>query len=347
MKKKMFLFLAVSFVFLGFSCQNQSFDTTTITTTESETSIIKTEEKLKETVYTEFIINTHDWTNPKESIETLNRIIDLHEEYQMPVDIYLDDQVTQIFQDQAPELIERLKNSSFVAVSYHLRPPYPYYWDYDWLGLDKMNQSELNDLLLNYEEHKIDLVTGQPTIEPGGYQLLKDLMGYPPYVATVMGGRKVAPLLAKIYKDKGAMFSMTHSGTTGWKEMENGLWMRPEDLEVKVYETKKRQSCDDILTESLADITTDRPAFLNLKWHEDNFYTSGTPWGAVYSSSVNAKDLLYPPYDLSQAMVGVKTKNETEQAEQWIRYEECLIYVKDHPEIFTAINARDLSEMME
>ena len=328
--------LIFSLSVFGFGCQTFSLST--------PSAEVKT---LDKTVYTAFIINTHDWTNPEESMVVLNKVVDLHEEYQIPVDIYLDDQVTQIFQDQSPELIERLKNSSYVAVSYHLRPPYPYFWDYDWLGWDEMNQSELNNLLLNYEEHKIDLVTGQPTNEPGGYQLLKDLFGYPPYVAAVTGSPKVIPLLAKIYKDKGAIFSVTHAGTTGWQDQENSLWMRPEDLEVKVYENKSRKSGEQILVEALDELSETRPVFLNLKWHENNFYTSGTPWGSVYAPNKKDEDFLSPPYDLSKAMIGVKVKTDAEQAEQWLRYEECLIYVKNHPEIFTAINARNLAEMIE
>lgn len=328
-----FNFLSLCLLF-GFGCSD-----TTSTTSDNSVDTVPVG-SLKKTVYTDFIINTHDWTNPTESIATLNKIVDLHEKYQLPVDIYLDDQVTQIFATQAPELIERLKTSSVVAVSYHLRPPYPYYWNYDWLGFDKMNSEEIETTLRDYEEHKIDLATGQPTDEPGGYQFLKDLMGYAPYAAVVSGGKKVAPILTDIYKEKGAVFNVTHSGTTVWGKAKDGLWLRPESLEVKVYETKSRESGEDILTTALGKLGDTRPAFLNLKWHENNFYTSGTPWEPVYSK-------INPPYDLSQAMIGVTVKTQAEQDEQWTRYEECLSYVKDHPEIFTAINARDLVEMIK
>ena len=350
-----FCFLTVGLLF-SFGCSQNSNQTTTNTNSvipannNSQTEVSNTVpsiDSLNKTVYTAFIINTHDWANPELSIATLNKIIDLHEEYQTPVDIYLDDPVVQIYQEQAPDLIERLKTSPYVAVSYHLRPPYPYYWDFDWLDLDKMKNNDLATLLLNYEEHEIDLSTGQPTIEPGGYQLLKDLMGYPPYTAVVMGSRKVMPLLAEIYKDKGALFTLTHSGTTGWGEVQNGLWMRPESQEVKVYEPRGRKSGEDILTENLAQIGTNLPAFMNLKWHEDNFYTSGTPWGPVYWTDEKERGTLSPPYDLSQAMVGVKVKTQAEKDEQWTRYEECLSYVKNHPEIFTAINAKELTNMFE
>lgn len=350
MKKILFSLLTFSLLF-GFGCSQKDESSPPIDN-ETSTPPITSNFTLQKTVYTDFVINTHDWTDPEKSIATLNKIIDLHEKYQLPVDIFLDDQVTQVFKAQYPglqnpDIIERLKTSSYVAVSYHLRPPYPYYWDYDWLGLDEMSDAEIEKTLRDYEEHKIDLVTGQPTDEPGGYQLLKDLLGYAPYTAVVMGSKKVMPILAEIYKEKGAVINVTHSGTTAWGETQYGLWMRPEDLEVKVYEQpSSHKTGEKILTDALATLPATRPVFINLKWHENNFYTSGTPWGSVYSSVANAKDMLYPPYDLSQAMVGVKVKTSAEQAEQWTRYEECLSYVKDHPEIFTVINARDLVGMV-
>lgn len=301
----------------------------------------------EETVYTSFIINTHDWVNPEESTETLNKIIDLHEKYEIPVDIYLDDQVIQVYLEQAPELLERLKTSDYVAVSYHVRPPYPYYSNYDWYGLSDLDSDELKELLTDYEEHSIDLETGEPTDDPGGYELLKDILGYPPYVATIMGDSEVSQTLAEIYKEKGALFTVVHGKTTGFGESQQGLWLRPESLEIKVYEEKSEKTGEAVLTEALEELGTDTTSFLNLKWHENNFYTSGTTWGPIYWADKQEKGLLYPPYDLSKAMENVVIKTEDQKEEQWERYEELLIYVKDHPETFTTINAKDLAKMFE
>lgn len=355
MLPKKLLYPLLFLVLFTVGCAQTNDSTNTIETTGSEQSeglppsstAIPPLSSLDITVYTAFIINTHDWANPEESIATLNKLIDLHEKHQIPIDIYLNDPVVQIYETQAPDLIERLKTSPYVAISYHLRPPYPYYWDYDWLGLDKLSDSELKTLLLNYEEHEIDLTTGEPTDNPGGYELLKELMRYPPYVTVVMGNQKVQPILAEIYKEKGALFTLTHSGTTEWGETKHDLWMRPESLEIKMYENLKRKSGEEILTQALTELGETRPTFLNLKWHEDNFYTSGTPWGPVYWSDSDERNFLYPPYNLSKAMENVKVKTEIQKQEQWTRYEETLIYVKNHPEIFTPINAKNLTEMVE
>lgn len=301
---------------------------------------------LKESVYTAFVINVHDWYYIDESAETLNKIVDLHEQYQMPVDIHLTDQVTQAYKEEAPELLERLKTSPYIAVSYHVRPPSPYYWDFDWLGLEQMADETLYSTIKNYEEHKIDLATGQPTSESGGYELLKELVGYSPYVVSGAGpDARVRQAADRVWKEKGAVFTLKHKETTAWGEKLDGLWLRPEDLEVKVYEPHGRKSGEKVLTDALAELPERRPVFLNLKWHEDNFYSWKTSWNEVYNdTSVAPQQPKTPPFDLS--LIGAEVKDDKEQAEQWQRYEECLVYVKEHPEIFTPINAKDLASMM-
>lgn len=326
MKIKNFLTVGIlAALFFGFGCQKDT----------SETEHVA----LKQTVYTAFIINVHDWVYPEQSIATLNKIINISEEYQTPIDIHLDDQIVQIYKEQAPDLLERLKTSPYVAVSYHLRPPSPYFWDWDWLGLEEMDDETLYSTIKNYEEHKIDLATGQSTDEPGGYELLKELMGYPSFVVSGAGtNRRVRAAADQVWLEKGAIFVVKHNETTGWGEKLDGLWLRPEDLEVKVYEKRGHVATEDMMADALAELPETRPVFLNLKWHENNFYTWKPAWDIVYKSKE-------PPFDLSTASAEVK--NEEEQAEEWMRFEGAIVYVKNHPEIFTAINARDLAGMIE
>ncbi|MBU4453324.1 hypothetical protein KKH24_03620 [Patescibacteria group bacterium] len=342
MKKYLFLFI-VSLVALGFGCQQADIEET------APEPIVSEAEGLHETIYTSFVINTHDWCNPELSIATLNRIIDLHEEYELPVDIYLDDQVVQIYEQQATDLIERLKSSPYVAVSYHLRPPYPYYGEMDFLELDDMSKDALTATILNYEEHRIDLSTGELLEEPGGYQYLKDLIGYAPYIVGSTGNsNKVRKVLVEIYKDKGAIFSVARNeGYSDFGDSQDGLWSRPEDFEVKVYEPRGHKAGEKFLLDVIEEVSNLPTSFVNLKWHENNFYTWFTPWGEVYYTDQNKTEALEPPFDLSKAGEGSEMKIADEQAEQWSRYEECLIYAKNHSEIFTVINARDLATMVK
>jgi len=307
MKKFKFVWVVIFFLpFLGFGCSPQKV---------VETSIPEAvPESLQNTVYTDFVINTHDWVLPEQSAATLNRIIDLHEKYQIPVDIFLDDQIVQVYQEQYPELLLRLKTSPVVAVSYHLRPPTPYHWDWDWLGLVEMDDETLYDTIKSYEEHRIDLVTGLSTDASGGYQFLKDLMGYPPFIVSgIETTRNIHQTACKIWLEKGAIFSLKHEGGTAWGDKSDGLWLRPEDVEVKVYELPDQPTGEEILTEVLAKVPTDQSAFVNLKWHENNFYSEETSWCFTYG--VKRGGTGKPPFDVDRAFSEAILKSQADQDE--------------------------------
>lgn len=307
--------------------------------------ISSADEDLPNGTYLTFVINVHDWVYPEQSIATVNRILDLHEQYQIPVDIYFNDPLVQIFVQDAPELIERLRTSPVAAVSYHVRPPAPYY-SFDFVGLDKMDQKELTNLLTQYETSRLDLETGEPTDEPGGYAYLKKVMGYAPYAVGGMAENvRVARALSGVYADMGALFWVTHGQVLEWRDEYENLWMRPEDVEIKVYEKKTYASSSEMIEQALNGLPSERPTFVNLKWHEDNFYTSGTPWGAVFWEDPKEKTGdLEPPFDLSKAGEGVPIKTEEQQAEQWRRYEEALQYTQEQSDTLTTVNMRMLAE---
>lgn len=345
--RRLFLsFLLLSL--LGFGCSSDVAPLTPNVETPVALVTSETPVATPDALYVSFIINVHDWSNPTQSIATLNKILDIHEKYQIPVDIYLDDPVVQIYALQAKDLLERFRSSSVVAVSYHLRPPYPYYTDFDWSGLDKLSSSELKALLTNYETHAIDLTTGQPTTPPGGYQYLKDLMGYAPYTVAGVQAGPVDKIADDLYESMGAQMTLVHGRETKLGKKENGLWLRPETLEVKAYEKKSRYAGEDLLNDSIAQLPTTGQRFMNLKWHEDNFYTSGTPWGGVYYDGGDKTKPLTPPFDLSVANIAAisKPKTATEQDEQWKRYEEAVAYVAGHKDIFTPLNSPQILELM-
>ncbi|MFA6018001.1 MAG: hypothetical protein WCT28_04630 [Patescibacteria group bacterium] len=304
---------------------------------------------IQETVYTSFIINTHDWTQPEESIATINRIIDLHELYKIPVDIYLTDPMVQLYVAQAPELIERLKTSPYVAVSYHLRPPTPYYAGFHEEIFNGLSENEIKAKILEYEEHAIDLKTGEPTDRPGGYQYLKDLIGYAPIViGSAEGKDKLHKILDQIYKEKGATFTLQHNTIGKLGDTFNGLFLRPENLEIKVYERKDEISVDALMADALKTLTNTRPTFLNVKWHENNFYSSGTGWSEIYFSDGNTHQIpLNPPYSQTISGLTQTAKTHEQQLIQWERYEALMKYVKDRPETFTTINAKNLLDLIK
>ena len=207
-----------------------------------------------EKVYVLFTINVHDWTNrksaqsfttPSDTAATMHAVIDLHEARQIPVDVYLTDPMVSLYEKEAPSLVERFKTSPVVAVSYHVRPSSPYYSNFDqhdsWgLPQGAGTTQEWYDALLPYEQHRLVVETGKPdTNKPGGYAQLKDFIGYPPYaVGMVSGGAPKAKALAKIYREMGAAFGVVHGVDSSLGDQVNGINIRPEHVEIKLYEYK-------------------------------------------------------------------------------------------------------------
>lgn len=299
--------------------------------------------------YVTFNLNTHDWVFPEDSAASVNKVIDIHEKYKIPVDIYLTDPMVQLYVRSYPDLIERLKTSPYVAVSYHTRPPSPYATSFDFLGLQDMSAQDRYDTIYNYETHAIDLSTGQATSAPGGYAYLKELMGYPPYVAVALSTAPIDAAADKVWKSLGARFTLTHSGTAALGDEQGGLYLRPETVPVKAYEQAGKSTAEEVVTAAVAEIQDpSQDAYINIKWHEDNFYAIDTPWDYVYFENGEAHGgaFLTPPWNTGIGVSTTKRKNAQQMASQWKLYEDLVKYVSEHEDTLTPINAKDLVEQL-
>ncbi len=307
------------------------------------------EEQIEEPkLYVLFTLNVHDWVFDEKSAATVQRVVEIHEKYNIPVDIYLNDQMVQLYTKEYPELIEILKTSSYSAVSYHIRPPAPYYTNFDFLGLNELDEEELYETLKEYEEHALDIVNGMPTEEQGGYEYLKKVLGYaPPVVNAQKTDGIVGKTLSKIYKEKGAIFDAVHNKVSILGEKSGELFARPEDVEIKLYDSFGKDP-EMIVTTAITDTSTQttRDIFINIKMHENNFYAKRTPWAIAYFQNWNKSIPLLPPFDLSGLGDEGLLKKEMDEEETWIFYEETVKYISEHSE-FTTINAFDLVEMVE
>jgi hypothetical protein len=112
--------------------ETQEDKTIETTTNEFEIEVSSTQN------YTMFSLNVHDWVFPEDSIETVHRVIDIHEKYQIPIDIYLTGPTLHNYEDLDPTLVERLQTSEVVFISSHFRPPYPVYDGFDYIELAEM-----------------------------------------------------------------------------------------------------------------------------------------------------------------------------------------------------------------
>lgn len=334
----------LNLVFLGAvllsSCQ-----TTTVETTDTEvTPPAPTTEQTLSQHNVLFTLNTQEFIFSEESIETVNRVLDIHEEYNVPVDIYLDGVILQTYLDEAPELIERLKSSPLVSVSYHARPPMPYYNEYDWLGLEDYSEEALWNLIVDYGTHKMDPATGETSNEPGGFGYFEEVFGYAPVAAATPTSSLTGALVNQFFKEYGASFIVDNSKDYGWGSAKANLAVRPEDVEIKLFERT-----DETPTEIFAELqalTDEGPYFMNIKMHDNDFITDESAWLAIYlKNKKQNRNQLTPPFDLSHGE-DRSLLSEAEAQVLWDAYEACVRYASEHSDEFTTWNMKELAEKL-
>lgn len=272
-----------------------------------------------------FSVNTHDWVLPQDSARTVSRILDIHEKYDVPVDVYLTDPVVQAYAAESPALLERLRKSRQAVVSYHIRPPSPYYWTFDFLELAAYPADQLQALLRAYETHALDLVTGQPGDGPGGYAGLSGWMGYaPPVVSGFSEGGPVGTALLNLFHDLGAGLYVVHGRVVEPGETAGPLLIRPEHVEMKLYEHPEKDAAQWV-REELEPWRGEEHVYVNIKVHENNFYLWGTSWDRIFYGAGGVPRT--PPFDLTAWEGTLQYRSPEEQAAQWANYEKAVAHV--------------------
>ncbi|MEK9155588.1 MAG: hypothetical protein AAB839_02975, partial [Patescibacteria group bacterium] len=295
--------------------------------------------------YAIFSINVQDFSYTQESADTVNRILDIHETYNVPVDIYLTNWMTDIYEDETPELLERLKTSSVAVVDYHTRPPLPYYWTglYDHIGLADMNADERYEAIMNYETHGLDLATGDYTSEEGGYAYLKEVMGYAPPVASLLGSGDIAQSGWQVFSDLGATFTVSHDETLNLGEKKGVLYARPEHVDLKLFE-HVGEDADDVLDEAFDDALAAEdgvaPYFIGIKMHDNDFFAEDSAWTTVYQSGDGRDGPPYPTTLTSDLL------SDADKDAMWDLYEETVAAVAARPTTFIPIDSFDLLDLV-
>jgi len=320
-------------------------------------STVSAPESTDEELYTIVSLNVHDWVNPEDSAATINRVIDLHEEYEIPVGIYITDPTFQNYLSMDDPLLDRLVDSDYVDLGYHFRPPYPAYSGFDNFDTSKMSDDELYELFMDYESHSLDLETGEFTSEPGGIQFITETLGEAPIVAGLgssMGATREA--IAKVFSDLGAVFSVGHNGID-ITDMEYDLHIRPEHFDLKLYEKVNAFSKEDVTAEEIIEEAASQlvdadegPQVLGIKYHENNFYYTNTPFAPCMWEGGDKSKPLDPPYDLDLCYDGTKgygLRTMGAQKDHWDLYEATLAHLAEHREEYNPIGLEDVMEMLD
>lgn len=214
-----------------------------------------------------------------------------------------------------------------VAVSYHVRPPAPYTNDFDWLGLGSMSAAEQYDAVMEYETHDIDLVNGTSTDEPGGYQYVKDLIGYAPYAAGVPSSAGLTSAVDKVMFELGAVMDIVHGDEAfNLGEKKNGLFIRPETIDLKLFSyggANGTTALDEALAAAPNASSAEAPYFINVKMHDNDFFAENSAWTTVYLAKGFYRR---PPFDLALKSALL---TDAEQVAMWTRYEQAVKHASE------------------
>lgn len=291
--------------------------------------------------YAIFSTNVQDFSCPAQSAAVLDRIITLHETYNVPVDIYLTDVIAQIYAEQYPQLLERLKTSPVVAISYHYRAPRPYANKYDWFGLANMSADKIYQTVMRYETHAVDPVTGQTTDAPGGYQYVASLIGYPPYAASSLASdANIDDAIMRVFKDLGAQMTVVHGRVLNLGDVKKGLLVRPEHYDYMLFQNVGADpagSFENALNEA-HNSQGIAPYFVGVKMHDNDFFAAQSAWLTVYVDG--GKRPNWNP-DLKSPLL-----SQAEQDAMWAMYEQTVIYVASQNRRIGTVNLPMVLDMI-
>lgn len=316
-------FIIVGFLLTLLGCGTAETLESTVPLTDSEVPADSPVEDSRE-IYATFTLNTQEFIRYDLSQGVIARVVELHEKFQTPLDVFFADFLVQELDETG--VIQGLAQHELVAISYHTRLPVPY------ANGGKASGFDYEDYM-NYETHTIDPTTGELTDEPGAYAYLKELLGYAPFA---VGIPTPEPELIEVYGDLGAQFAVSHDQASyELGETIGALQYRPETVEIRLFELtieEMQRELDELLSQP-----GEEPIFINFKLHDKDFFADASAWTLMY---VHKK----PPYLEQNYHEEVNYLSEEEQNEVWAIYEAALQYVEDH-EAITPLNLRGISEL--
>ncbi len=281
--------------------------------------------------YVIFSINVQDFAHPALSAATLRKLVSIHERHRVPVDFYLTTTMADVC---PPDLIAQIKTSRYVSVSYHVRPPAPYYLNYDWLGLRDMTAEQLRATILRYETHGLDLATGQTTPTHGGYGKLKELLGYAPVVVAPQSGMEAGRTVAAVFRELGARMFALHGRAINLGDQQDGVWLRPEHTDLKLFEHPGGDAGQLIAAAFAAahrNPAARAPYFVGVKMHDNDFFATASAWVTTYVRGRRS-----PPWTLTNP---APLLSEPKSAALWSLYEAAVAHAARQRDQLTALNA--------
>jgi len=290
-----------------------------------------------------FSINVQDFSYPELSAATVGRIVDLHERYRLPVDIYLTDTMLDAYQTSHPALMARLTSSPWVGLNYHLRPPKPYYGTYDWAGITQEALATQVAAIKNYETHVTDPVTGQPSAKAGGYAQLLTLPNARPAITAAFTSSEGALVTAtaQAFRELGASWSLSHvGGVLNLGDSTSGLFIRPEHYDLLLFQqttTTASAAIEAALASARSAAGARWPLFVGVKMHDNDFFAEKSAWLTVYMDGSRR-----PTWNTA---VKAALKSAGDQAAQWSLYEAALAHADAQRARLAVANSAGIAQL--
>lgn len=287
-----------------------------------------------------FSLNVQDFSYPDRSAEVIDRAIALHESAGVPVDVFLTTTMVDLYQSNYPALFNRLLTSSVVALSYHTRAPVPYRVNYDWAGLQSMTSNQVFNLVTDYETHGLDLVTGQPTADPGGYAKLKSLAGYAPFMVGMATENSLNGPVQTAFNRLGARINVVHGPARNLTNRTvRGMYEKPEHVDLRLFETNYDGVAPAVILGTAfqwarASNNVVPPYFVGVKMHDNDFFAVDSAWLTVYTNR-------FPTWPQA-AYLKSPLLTTNEMTNMWNRYEQLVRYVGSNTMRYTPLNARGI-----
>lgn len=311
--------------------------------------------------YITFCINVHDFFHVEESADILLRLINLFESHGVRGDFYLTAPMTHFYAEERPDVIGRLRDSE-MTISFHVRPPHPAYRGFD-TQLESLGPKKLEGTLRDYETYRLDLTTGGLIYdEPGGVAYMTETFGKPPSAASIPFERWRSNLLP-IWHDMGAQMTVIYHETG--TDLENpyvwrdGLLIRPSDFSITRWSSTGNEDAEfwwNMLNTPLADAhvpmerlqeeldvwNAERPPFITVLIHENNFYRRlATPWAHVFYEDAKKETARKPPFDLDTPDASVPRSSANADV-IWSAYEKLVAYAAEH---LTVVTSEDIIQL--
>jgi hypothetical protein len=266
--------------------------------------------------YVNFALNTQDFGHVAESAALVTRVLDLHEELNVPLDVFLTTTQVDVFETEQPALLQRLLTSPLVTLSYHVRAPKPYANNYDWRGVSDMTYDEQVALITDYETHGLNLTTGAPTTASGGFQKLATLWGRAPRICGTVWDAAFIDAAAAVFGGLGCQMVIEHGRPVDAGDSRNDLWLKPEHVDFRLFEYVNQDgpAALDAAIVSAQTAAGLRPAFVGVKMHDNDFFAAQSAWTYVYQDGGRRR----PNWDATRV---APLLTQQDQDAMWALYE--------------------------